>query len=137
MALHLANQRRLRSRPTWHRLYNNYVDPVREVFIPMDVFELQDAYKVSALLPGLQVEDLEIEIEGDLVTIKGEFKESEENEGRFLMKERSTGSFSRSFRLPVAMDAEKSEATLVNGILTLHIPKSESALPKKIQINKK
>ena len=137
MALYIANPRRLRNRSTWQRLYNEHVDHKHEVCIPVDVFETQEAYQISAHVPGLQVEDLDIEIEGDLVTIKGEINENEEKEGHFLMKERSVGSFSRSLRLPVALDVEKSEAKLVNGVLSLHILKSENALPKKIQVTKK
>ena len=137
MALYLTNPSRLRNRLTWHRLYNEHSDPVREVFIPIDVLETKEAYQLSALVPGLLVEDLDIEIEGDLVTIKGEIKENLETEGHFLMKERSVGSFSRSLRLPIALDAEKSEAKMVNGVLSLQILKSENALPKKIQIKMK
>ena len=137
MTYYLTRPSRTRRRLNWQQLYNAQINQDARVSIPVDVYETEEIYKISAQIPGLQVDDLEIEIEGDLVTMKGELQESEENDGRYLMRERAAGTFTRKLRLPVELNAEKSEAELKNGLLMLTIPKAESALPRKIQVNKK
>ena len=93
-----------------------------------------EAYILSALVPGLNAEDLNIQVLDDVVRIEGEYK-AEENE--YLLRELPSGSFTRTLRLPVAIEADSVEAKIADGILTLKLPKAASARPKKIQIKVK
>ncbi|MFZ5858469.1 MAG: Hsp20/alpha crystallin family protein [Chloroflexota bacterium] len=96
-----------------------------------NVHDEEDAFVLTALVPGLKAEDLTINILEDVVTIEGEFKQDERE---YLMCELPVGNFRRSLRLPAAVNADKAEAKITDGVLTLHLPKAESARPKKIKI---
>ena len=99
--------------------------------LPVDLREKDDAYILSALVPGMKAEDLNIQILEDVVTLEGEFK-ADENE--YLMRELPHGSFRRTLRLPVALDPEKANAKITDGVLTLSLPKAESARPRTIKV---
>jgi len=90
-----------------------------------------DQFVLSALVPGLKAEDLNIQILEDVVTIEGEYKQ---DDSEFLMRELPHGSFRRSLRLPTAVDAKKAEAKIEEGVLTLSLPKAESAKPRIIKV---
>ena len=91
-----------------------------------------DAYVLSALVPGLKSDELNIQVLDDVVRIQGEYKADENS---YLVRELPNGSFTRTLRLPVAIDAEHVEANITDGVLTLRLPKAESARPKQIKIN--
>jgi HSP20 family protein len=91
-----------------------------------------DAYVLSALVPGLKSDELNIQVLDDVVRIQGEYKA---DESKYLVRELPNGSFTRTLRLPVAIDAEHVEANITDGVLTLRLPKAESARPKQIKIN--
>lgn len=99
----------------------------------------RDAYVLSALVPGLKSDELNIQVLEDVVRIQGEYKQSgpadKMDEGSYLVRELPTGSFTRTLRLPAAIDADHIEANISDGILTLRLPKAESARPKQIKIN--
>ena len=99
--------------------------------LSVDLREQDDTYIFSALVPGLKAEDLNIQVLEDVVTIEGEFK-GDENE--YLVRELPHGSFRRTLRLPVALDAGKAQAKITDGVLTLTLPKAESARPKTVKI---
>ena len=99
--------------------------------LSVNVREQEDAYILSALVPGLKAEDLNIQILEDVVSIEGEYKAEE---AEFLLSELPSGAFRRTLRLPNEVDAEKVEAKISDGVLTLTLPKAESARPKKIKI---
>jgi len=104
--------------------------------LAVDIEETADDYIVKASLPGLKAEDLNIHIVGDRVTISGEVREEKKEEKpNYLLQERRFGSFSRTLALPVAVDADKAEAALDNGVLTLRIPKAEEVKPKSIKVH--
>ena len=107
----------------------------------VNIREQDDAYVLSALVPGLNAEDLNIQVLEDVVRIEGEYKRSgpvdKADETQYLMQELPHGSFNRTLRLPTVIDAEKVEAKITDGVLTLTLPKAESARPKKIQITSK
>lgn len=84
-------------------------------------------------VPGLRHEDLEVTIENGLLTIRGERKYQGESGERVLLG-RSYGAFERAFRLPDWADAEKLDAELADGVLTIRVPRSEAAKPRKIAI---
>lgn len=102
--------------------------------MPVDVYETSDAFVVKAFMPGLSAEDLSINVEQRAVTIHGEARPEQHDGLRPLLQERPVGAFTRSFTLPVPLDAAKVQAELVNGVLSLTLPKSEVAKPRKIQV---
>ena len=102
----------------------------------VDIRENQNELSLDVELPGLNPQDVEITAENGVLTIRGE-KQTERKEGddsRYHIVERSYGSFLRSFQLPQGLDESRIEATYNNGILSIQIPKSALAQPKKIQI---
>ncbi|MCI0549991.1 MAG: Hsp20/alpha crystallin family protein [Anaerolineae bacterium] len=111
----------------------------------VNIREEDDAYVLSALVPGLKSEDLSIQVLEDIVRIEGEYKRSTPQSGSvdkadetaYLMQELPHGSFKRTLRLPAVIDADHVEAKITDGVLTLRLPKAESARPKKIKITSK
>jgi HSP20 family protein len=106
-----------------------------QLAVPVDLWETKDAYHLSADLPGLTPDDIEISATTDTVTVSGELKEKNDisNEG-WLRQERRTGKFTRSFTLPVQIDPNKVEAHFANGVLELVVPKAESVKPRSVKI---
>lgn len=117
-----------------HALGRAWSEVEQEVYFPMDVLAEDDAYVISALLPGLKAEDLSVEVVNDTVIIQGELKVKRDEKARYLLQERPGGRFSRKLVLPDVLDAEKAQADLSNGVLTLRIPKAEGSKPKNIKI---
>lgn len=100
-----------------------------------DVYEEGDTYVVETQIPGLKPEDIDITLEQGVLTIKGETKnEQERKERNYIVREHHTGSFSRSVRLPYAVNADEAQATYEQGVLRLSLPKSEEAKPRQIQL---
>jgi HSP20 family protein len=110
----------------------------REQSLRVNVREEDEAYVLSALVPGIHSDDLNIQVLEDVVRIEGEYKRSgpvdRADEANYLVREFPNGSFSRTLRLPAPIDAEHVEADIANGVLTLRLPKAESARPKQIKI---
>lgn len=106
----------------------------RERSLGINIREEDEAYILSALVPGLKAEDLNIQVLEDVLRIQGEYK-ADENE--YLVRELPSGSFTRTLRLPSAIDAEHVEARIADGVLTLTLPKAESARPRRISIKTK
>jgi HSP20 family protein len=104
-------------------------------YFPIDVAETDEAFQVKAALPGLKPEEVEVQIHGDTVTIKGESREEEEEKGKnWLRRERRYGVFARTFSLPTGIDADKATADFRDGVLVLGLPKSEASRPKTIKV---
>jgi len=104
----------------------------------LDVFETNDALVVKAAIPGVNPQDLDIAVEEDVLTIKGEFKQEEtSDENQYHRRELRYGSFERSLRLPPTVDPEKAEATFEHGMLKLEIPKKPEAKARSIKITPK
>jgi HSP20 family protein len=102
----------------------------------VDIYETEQALVVKADLPDIKPEDLDIRVENNILTIRGERKfEKQVNEENYLRVERSYGSFSRSFSLANSVNAEAIQADYKNGVLTLSIPKREEAKPKQIKVH--
>ena len=102
--------------------------------LPVDVREQDETYVLTAYVPGLKAEDLNIQIIEDTLTIEGAYSQ---HEGQALMSELPAGSFRRALRLPAQLDAEQAEANIENGVLTLRLPKAESARPRLIKVASK
>ena len=103
----------------------------REQTLGINVREEDEVYVLSARVPGLKSDDLNIQVLEDVVRIEGEYKA---DESKYLVRELPTGSFMRTLRLPAPIDADHVEAEVTNGLLTLRLPKAESARPKQIKI---
>ena len=104
----------------------------------LDVYQTPNEVVVKAALPGMKPEDINIDITGDTLTIKGETKaEQEIKKEDYLYQERRFGAFSRTVVLPGGLQPDKAEATMEDGVLTLTIPKAEEVKPKAIKVKAK
>jgi HSP20 family protein len=104
----------------------------------LDVAETPESFVVKAEVPGIDPKEIDISVTGNTLTLKGEKQEEKEEKGKNWRRvERSYGSFHRSVTLPVAIKAEKIEAESKDGVLTITLPKSVEALPKKIAVKAK
>ena len=102
----------------------------------VDIFETEHELVVKADLPDVEAKDLDIRVENNILSIRGERKfEKKVSEDKYLRVERAYGSFSRSFSLANTVNSEAIKADYSNGVLTLTIPKREEAKPKQIKIN--
>ncbi len=104
--------------------------------LAVDVYQTDDHIVIRSTVAGVKPEDLNISIDGDMVTIKGQRQEEEEiSDDNYLYKECYWGSFSRSIILPVEVKGEEAEATLKNGILTIKLPKVKKTKNVSIKVN--
>jgi HSP20 family protein len=100
-----------------------------------DVSETEDTLMVKAELPGMEEKDIDISLSDGILTIKGEKKQEKESDGgHYHRVERRYGAFSRTMRLPTEVDTEKVNATYKDGVLSVTMPKTEKAKPRKIEI---
>src|SRR5262249_1320952 len=103
---------------------------------PVDIVEEKDRILLTAELPGFQEKDIQIQMEGGVLTIRGERRSEDQKEGRtFHRIERSYGEFVRSFTLPNNVDRENIKASFHNGLLEVELPKREEAKPRQIKIS--
>jgi HSP20 family protein len=104
--------------------------------LALDVYETDENLVVEASLPGISPDAVDISVEGNRLTIKGETKreEEKEEEGKYHFRERRYGAFQRTLSLPVEVNADKAEAVFENGVLKLTLPKVEQARPKHIKL---
>jgi HSP20 family protein len=101
----------------------------------VDIYENEHELVVKADLPGVESKDLDIRVENNILTIRGERKfDKKLNEDNYLRVERAYGSFSRSFSLANSVNADGIKADYQNGVLTLNLPKREEAKPKQIKV---
>ena len=104
----------------------------------LDVEETDGSLVVKASVPGVRAEDIEVTTEGGVLTIKAESsKEDEAKEGSYLIRERRTGLFYRSIRLPEVVDAESAESSYENGVLTVSLPKHEDRKARRGEVKVK
>jgi len=102
---------------------------------PVDIYETPEALVLKADLPGLSLEDLDVRVENNTLTIQGERQQEKEvRQEEFHRVERAYGAFSRSFSLPNSVDPEKIEATYEGGVLRLSLAKREETKPKQIKV---
>lgn len=113
------------------------VDTSVSGYMPADVLENDAELKFSIDVPGLDPENLNVTVENSVLTVSGERswqREEGKPEGDYHLFERRYGRFERSFALPQRVDAEKIDATVDNGVLTIVLPKLEEARPRKIAV---
>jgi len=108
----------------------------RESNLPIDVWVTPEAFQVSAYLPGINPEDVEITFEGEELAIRGKLPAAPEG-AEFVKRELYHGAFARRLSFTVPVNADAIEATFHNGLLTLSIPKAEAVKPKLIKIQTK
>ena len=132
----------IRRRP-FARSINRHFEPFNEFeslrnsshALALDVDETETGYVVSAVLPGVKADDIEIRLHDDVLTIAAEVNdEHSEEEGRRVIRERHYGKFSRNLRFPVGVNSEEIEANYADGVLTLNVPKVEEAQPLTIPV---
>ena len=102
----------------------------------VDVIDHDDHIEIKAELPGVEKENLDVDIKDRVLTLKGERKDDREvKEDRYYRRERSYGRFERAFTLPVGVDPEKIEARYRDGVLHITVPKAEQAKPRQISVH--
>jgi HSP20 family protein len=103
--------------------------------MPVDLSENAEGYRLQASLPGVHPEDLNIDFAEDVLTIKAQSRVAQEQEGtRYHLRERVATTYERSFRFPTGVNADAIEATYEHGVLTLYLPRAESARPRRITV---
>ncbi|HHL73973.1 MAG TPA: Hsp20/alpha crystallin family protein [Bacteroidetes bacterium] len=126
-----------------NRLVGNVFGGARETSLfkgswmpSVDISEDNDNFYIHAELPGLSKDDVHINYEEGVLTLKGEKKtETEEKDKNYHRVERSYGAFERSFRVPSRIDVDKINARFENGVLSITLPKLEEAKPKEIKVS--
>ena len=114
---------------SWRRVNGEALSP------SLDVHQTPDEIVVTAALPGLKPEDVDITITGQTLSIRGEFKADEEiSRDQYLYRERRHGTFNRQLQLPIRVQGDNANADFENGVLTLRIPKAEEVKPRQIQV---
>ena len=107
------------------------------LFPALNVWQDEDNFYIEAELAGFCMEDIEIYVTGNQLTLKGERKQPEHTEGTWHRQERSYGRFARAFELPGDVDCDQVTAAFTNGVLAIRLPKSEAAEPHRIFVNAK
>jgi HSP20 family protein len=118
-----------------NRLFSDDGVKTRPWAPPVDIMETENELVLKADVPGVELKDIDIQLENGTLTVKGERKfEKEENNKGFHRMERSYGTFVRYFTLPDTVDAEHVHAAYEAGVLTITLPKKEVAKPKTIKV---
>lgn len=120
------------------RLYQGFLSPYARpaagVFPLINLTESKDSYALRAELPGVRSEDLDIQATANTLSLAGERKIPEEKQAKYHRRERESGRFSRVITLPGEINPDKVEANMVNGVLTVVVPKAEASKPRQITV---
>ncbi len=121
--------------PFPHRMARRWMAAADEVrsarFLAVNIRDEDEAFVLTALVPGLKPDSLNIQVLDDVVRIEGDFGH---DDNEYLLKELPGGSFRRELRLPSPLEADQVEAKIADGVLTVRLPKAESARPKTIKV---
>jgi len=127
--------------PFFRRFFDLFDEPEtapRTWYPALDLAEDDDRLVVTVELPGMESQDIDLNLQGDLLTIKGERKaEKEESNRRYHRREQVYGSFTRSLRLPCAVNGEKVKANMKNGVMTIMLPKAAEHVGRRIAVEGK
>lgn len=125
----------------FRRDWGDWIDNVVEggtgrtrAFPALNIWEDGDVLMAEAEIPGLTMDDLEVYVVGNELTLRCQRRDAADENSNFHRRERGTGEFARTVTLPFEVDAQHVEATLCNGILTVKLPKAEAAKPRKIAV---
>ena len=121
--------------PRFGRRYRRHMS--EDIYLPVNVSLLDDEYIIRAYVPGVKAEDLDLAVEGDMLTISGEFAGTEDEREVRRLSELPSGSFRRRLHFAAELDPSKAEATVTEGVLTLRVAKAESAKTKRISVKAK
>ena len=127
----------------YRRFWRNYSPRSRyedagDWAIPLDIVRDGDEVQVRASVPGVKPDDISVTIEDGVLTITGTTaSESDHEEGSYLRRERRSGSFRRTLRLPDSVDAEQAHSTYENGVVTVALPKAEDRKARKLTLEVK
>mgnify|MGYP002399139156 CR=1 FL=1 len=102
--------------------------------LPINLYETENAYEVRFAAPGLRADDIDITLHKGVLAIRGKIQEMSPEGARVHARELYSGDVSRSVKFPVDVDADGVEATAIDGIVTIRVPKAASAQPKKISV---
>jgi len=102
--------------------------------VPLNLYETEQEYVVELAAPGLTPENFEVTMQHNALLIQGHIQAEQQEGVRYHIREQRFGDFSRSIQFPTAVEVAKAQANLANGILTIRIPKSETAKPKRITV---
>ncbi|MFC0673726.1 Hsp20/alpha crystallin family protein [Brachybacterium hainanense] len=118
------------------RFTHSILDPGRRGLrqIPMDLYRTQEGYVLSADLPGIDPESVDVDVDGQLLTIRAERTIAPEENAQWITRERTGGTFLRQLSLGQGLDTDGIAASYRNGVLTVTIPVSEKAKPRKIEV---
>lgn len=109
-------------------------EPPASYFVPAtDIYETADGLTLMAELPGVKADGLDVTVEDNVLVIRGR-SQGEAETGDVLLREFASGEFYRAFQLPADYDTTRIEAALKDGVLTLHLPKSERMKPRRIEV---
>ena len=126
---------RMFARPATHTSNGKESMIVADWTPSVDISETEGEYQIKAEIPDVRKEDVKVTVEDRVLTIQGQRKQEKEEKGtKYHRIERSYGSFARTFSLPYVIEADKVDAEFKDGVLNLHLPKSEKAKPKAIEV---
>ncbi len=115
---------------------NEFSESPRTWALALDVYETEEAFNLTASVPGIDPDAVEITLNDNVLAIRGEIQRVQDiDESQWHLRERRYGSFQRSITLPTAVDAENIEAIYEDGVLSLNVPKVAEVKPKRIAIN--
>jgi HSP20 family protein len=134
MTYYLSTQPIEARRRLMRRLIENSFDTERAISFPMDLRSTPEEYIVSALLPGLSAEEINIQFNNGTLTIEGEYTENHDEGSEYHINELPVDKFSRSIEINDPIKNESIEAGMKQGVLTVRIPKAEEAKPKTIKV---
>ena len=107
----------------------------QEATFPVEIAELDDSIEVKAVLPGVKPDEVEISVSNNVLTVKAEYREEAVEKKRdYHRREIRYGTYQRSLPLPTRVDSEHAEASFVDGVLSLRLPKAEAVRPKRIKV---
>lgn len=120
----------------WRLSYPTEEDLGAGFYPPVDIYEDAEGVTITAEVPGIEPKDVDLRIENNVLTLRGERKlEREDKRDNYRRIERAYGTFSRSFTLPPTVDSDKVKAEAKNGLLVIHLPKREETKPRTIKVN--
>jgi HSP20 family protein len=102
--------------------------------MPLDLYETEDEYVATLAVPGLKPDNFEITMQQNVLSIRGHTQTEQQQGVRYHVQEQHFGDFNRTIQFPSAVNAEKIQASLADGIMTIHVPKAEAAKPKRITV---
>ncbi len=119
------------------RMLENTFNQERVLSFPLELKVNENEYTLTALLPGLSTDEINIQFNNGTLSIDGEYQEIRDEKSEYLFSEMPAGKFSRSVEINDPIVSEKISAGMKDGVLTIHLPKAEEAKPKTIKINAK